>query len=135
MTKEQPKPSPWYQDGLQFTCSGCGDCCTGTPGWVWVNQQEIKAIAAEKGIEDTDEFEALYVRKIGARKSLKEFPNGGLRFFRLRIATVSGLSFSAPPVSHLAFLGFQPQVTRNLAADLSGMPRKWHRKITRPGAN
>lgn len=81
MTKEQPKSSPWYQDGLQFTCSGCGDCCTGTPGWVWVNQQEIKAIAAEKGIEDTDEFEALYVRKIGARKSLKEFPNGDCVFF------------------------------------------------------
>jgi len=24
---------PWYKDGLKFSCSGCGDCCTGAPGY------------------------------------------------------------------------------------------------------
>jgi hypothetical protein len=38
---------PWYKDGLRFTCTGCGDCCTGAPGYVWVNKEEIEALAAE----------------------------------------------------------------------------------------
>ncbi|MCH7752933.1 MAG: YkgJ family cysteine cluster protein, partial [Planctomycetes bacterium] len=37
---------PWYQDGLRFKCTGCGNCCTGSPGYVWVNQAEINALAA-----------------------------------------------------------------------------------------
>lgn len=71
----------WYKDGLKFTCSGCGDCCTGAPGWVWVNKQEIEDIAAVIGESDIEEFERLYVRKIGIRKSLIEFPNGDCVFF------------------------------------------------------
>jgi Fe-S-cluster containining protein len=62
---------PWYKDGLKFECTGCGDCCTGAPGYVWVNAEEIAALAAEVGI-DVPQFEKQYVRKIGARKSLKE---------------------------------------------------------------
>jgi Fe-S-cluster containining protein len=67
----QTSEQPWYKDGLQFQCTGCGDCCTGAPGYVWVNKEEITALAAEVGL-DVPEFEKLYVRKIGARKSLKE---------------------------------------------------------------
>lgn len=62
---------PWYEDGLRFTCTGCGDCCTGAPGYVWVNGDEIAALAAELGL-DVAEFEKRYVRQIGVRKSLKE---------------------------------------------------------------
>lgn len=72
---------PWYKDGLKFTCSGCGDCCTGAPGWVWVNKEEIAEIAAVVGIDDLEEFEEMYVRKIGIRKSLKEYSNGDCVFF------------------------------------------------------
>ena len=64
---------PWYKDGLKFSCSGCGDCCTGTPGYVWVNQEEIATMAEFLG-HSVDDFEKLYVRKIGIRKSLKELP-------------------------------------------------------------
>ncbi|MBW3600393.1 MAG: YkgJ family cysteine cluster protein [Planctomycetes bacterium] len=71
---------PWHQDGLRFTCTQCGDCCTGAPGYVWVNQEEIKQLAAATG-EDVEHFEKLYVRKIGIRKSLVEFPNGDCVFF------------------------------------------------------
>ena len=71
---------PWYHGGLQFSCSQCGDCCTGAPGYVWVNKQEIAALAERLG-ESVDEFERLYVRKVGIRKSLKEFPNGDCVFF------------------------------------------------------
>ncbi|MEQ8790510.1 MAG: YkgJ family cysteine cluster protein [Pirellulaceae bacterium] len=66
---------PWYQDGLRFQCTGCGDCCTGGPGFVWVNKEEIAALAEAIGEEDLERFEKLYVRRIGIRKSLKELPN------------------------------------------------------------
>lgn len=72
MTKKDAQP--WYEDGLQFTCSGCGDCCTGAPGYVWVNKEEIAALAAEVGL-DVETFEKRYVRLIGVRKSLNELPH------------------------------------------------------------
>lgn len=83
---------PWYKDGLRFECTQCGDCCTGAPGCVWVNQAEIDALAAEIGEEDVDKFEDMYVRKIGVRRSLKEFPNGDCVFFdtEARKCTVYG---------------------------------------------
>jgi Fe-S-cluster containining protein len=71
---------PWYKDGLQFQCTGCGDCCTGAPGYVWVNKEDIANLAAR--VELTiDEFESKYVRSVGARKSLVEFKNGDCVFF------------------------------------------------------
>lgn len=71
--------SPWYKDGLRFTCTGCGDCCSGAPGYVWVNKREIGEMAALISL-DVAEFEKRYVRKIGVRKSLVEFPNGDCVF-------------------------------------------------------
>jgi hypothetical protein len=35
----------WYADGLQFTCSQCGNCCTGGPGYVWMSKEEIVRLA------------------------------------------------------------------------------------------
>ena len=71
---------PWYQNGLRFECTQCGDCCTGAPGFVWVNQAEIQALAETTGQEVAD-FERTYVRKVGIRKSLRELPNGDCVFF------------------------------------------------------
>lgn len=71
---------PWFREGLKFACTGCGDCCTGAPGYVWVNKAEIEALAAAIGI-DTGEFQRRYVRKVGIRKSLIEWTNGDCIFF------------------------------------------------------
>jgi Fe-S-cluster containining protein len=71
---------PWYKDGLRFQCTGCGDCCTGAPGYVWVNKQDIAALAAAVQLDDA-EFEARYVRYVGVRRSLVEFENGDCVFF------------------------------------------------------
>lgn len=71
---------PWFKDGLRFRCSQCGDCCTGAPGHVWVNQEEIRNLASRIGVE-VEEFERKYVRQVGIRKSLVEFPNGDCVFF------------------------------------------------------
>mgnify|MGYP002637670099 CR=1 FL=1 len=72
---------PWYKDGLRFECTQCGDCCTGAPGYVWVNQSEIAALAELIDEPDLAEFERKYVRKIGIRKSLIEYSNGDCVFF------------------------------------------------------
>lgn len=81
---------PWYHKGLKFECTQCGDCCTGAPGFVWVNQEEINAIATLIGVE-LDEFERKYVRRVGIRRSLVEFPDDGSCVFfdtKLRKCTV-----------------------------------------------
>lgn len=71
---------PWYKDGLRFQCTGCGDCCTGDPGYVWVNGKDIAAMAAAVEM-DIEEFESRYVRQVGVRKSLVEHDNGDCVFF------------------------------------------------------
>jgi len=71
---------PWYQNGLKFHCTQCGNCCTGAPGFVWVNKEEIEHLAAYLSMQ-VDDFERQYVRKVGIRKSLVEFSNGDCVFF------------------------------------------------------
>lgn len=83
MTKKsqtRSKSEPWYKDGLKFKCSGCGDCCTGAPGYVWVNKAEVEAMAPLVDLT-VEEFQEQYTRKIGIRRSLKEFANGDCVFF------------------------------------------------------
>ncbi|MEX2142738.1 MAG: YkgJ family cysteine cluster protein [Pirellulales bacterium] len=72
--------APWFQDGLRFQCSQCGDCCTGAPGYVWVNKAEIEGLAAKLEMS-VPAFEKQFVRQVGARKSLVEYPNGDCVFF------------------------------------------------------
>lgn len=66
---------PWYSSGLRFTCTECGDCCTGAPGYVWVNKEEIEALAHAIGMSDVAAFEKKYVRQLGVRRSLRERAN------------------------------------------------------------
>lgn len=63
---------PWYQEGLRFECTGCGKCCTGAPGYTWVDEQEIQAIADYLNMP-IDKFSRVYLRKVMNRYSLIEF--------------------------------------------------------------
>lgn len=74
--------APWYQSGLSFQCTGCGNCCSGPQtGFVWVDEQEIAAIAKRVGMaDDLDRFERQFVRTIGNRKSLVEYSDGDCIF-------------------------------------------------------
>ena len=71
---------PWYHEGLKFRCTCCGRCCTGDPGYVWVNRSETKALAQSLGLTPL-EFEKAFLRSVGHRKSLIELPNGDCVFF------------------------------------------------------
>ncbi len=46
-----------------------------------MNKEEIAALSDALGFDDVEKFEDKYVRKIGIRKSLVEFPNGDCVFF------------------------------------------------------
>ena len=66
---------PWYHEGLRFRCTGCGACCTGEPGHIWVNRAEIHAMAEALDMLP-EEFEKTFVRTKGRRRTLKERPGG-----------------------------------------------------------
>ena len=63
--------SDWYEDGLRFSCSQCGNCCTGPPGAVWFTDKEGRAMAKKLDIT-VDDFYKRYTRKIGVKWSLIE---------------------------------------------------------------
>jgi Fe-S-cluster containining protein len=78
---DMPEPeNPWFEDGLAFECTRCGACCTGAPGFVWVNEEEIGRIAAYRG-ETLEQFSTRFVRQIGNRYSLIERPGGDCIFW------------------------------------------------------
>lgn len=66
-------PTPWYAEGLNFECTGCGQCCTGFPGYVWVTDEEIEQIAAFLNLS-IEEFVRCHLRLVNGRLSLIELP-------------------------------------------------------------
>jgi Fe-S-cluster containining protein len=71
---------PWYSGGLRFSCTRCGKCCTGEPGFVWVTDEEIDAIAKYRN-EPVWELIQLYTRRSKGRRTLREKANGDCIFF------------------------------------------------------
>ncbi|WP_435010604.1 YkgJ family cysteine cluster protein [Tundrisphaera lichenicola] len=71
---------PWYREGLSFTCTRCGACCTGAPGYVWVNVEEISRLAEHRG-ETLEVFSRQFVRRVNQRFSLIERPGGDCIFW------------------------------------------------------
>ncbi len=60
----EPAPQvPWYADGLQFTCTRCGNCCTGAPGFTWVDDDEIARLADRLGLDNAS-FRRRYTRRV-----------------------------------------------------------------------
>ena len=72
--------APWYRDGLCFSCTQCGNCCTGAPGVVWVTDEEIARIAEVTGMS-LGEVRLFHTRIVGGRVSLREHANGDCVFF------------------------------------------------------
>ena len=71
----------WYKDGLCFECTRCGDCCSGFPGTVTVDDAEIAALATRLELDDA-EFRRRYTRHMqDGSTSLREEPNYDCVFF------------------------------------------------------
>lgn len=66
---------PWYaQSGLRFTCTQCGNCCTGPAGYVWISDVELQRLSEHLKLS-VDQIIRQYCRRIGNRISLKEHRN------------------------------------------------------------
>ena len=70
----------WFEDGLRFTCTRCGNCCTGEPGFVWVNDDELAAIAEHRG-QALREVVALHTKQGPRGRTLREKANGDCVFY------------------------------------------------------
>jgi Fe-S-cluster containining protein len=57
---------PWYKNGLRFECTRCGNCCGGEPGYVWVDKEEIAALAQRLGLREA-EFRRRYTFLVSGR--------------------------------------------------------------------
>lgn len=79
MSHESPTTTDWFDDtdptgagpGLRFSCTMCGNCCTGPEGYVLFNDAEAKALAARFGIS-VAEFVERYTKDTVFGRSLAE---------------------------------------------------------------
>jgi uncharacterized protein len=104
MTESSSKPTPpqshgpWYAAGLRFACTGCGRCCTGANGYVWVTIAEIHALAGRLAL-DVNEFGPRYLRRFGERYALVDKPGGDCVFLAGKACSV----YEARPAQCRAF--------------------------------
>lgn len=67
---------PWYKDGLAFSCiHGCGICCKGPGGYVWVSEEEIQTLAKALDMP-LDEFCRKMLRRTNTGLALVDGPTG-----------------------------------------------------------
>lgn len=52
----------WFQEGLKFKCTGCGKCCTGSPGYVYLSEPDVYRLADHLQMSAKDFLEQ-YARK------------------------------------------------------------------------
>jgi len=71
----------WYVAGLSFSCTQCGNCCSGEPGYVWATKEEIAGIAKFLGRTDGT-LGKKHLRRVGLRYSLTEKPDGDCIFLK-----------------------------------------------------
>ena len=69
----------WYHDGLKFTCTQCGNCCSGDTGYVWATKEEIRRIAEFLG-RPNGRLDKKHLRRVGLHYSLTEKPGGDCVF-------------------------------------------------------
>lgn len=91
MSKPSTKKSEWFDKpdptgttdtgevGLRFTCTQCGNCCTGPTGFVLFTDDEAGAMAKDLGI-GKDEFIAQHTRETIVGRSLNEIEVDGFGY-------------------------------------------------------
>lgn len=74
-----PTRTPWYVQGLRFQCRGCGDCCRGPGGYVWINADEVRELAEALSM-DIGEFGSRYLRRTPTGLALVDGKSGDCPF-------------------------------------------------------
>ena len=98
--------SHWFAEGLQFECTRCGNCCTGSPGSVRVSREEIELLAKDFNLKPK-EFRARFTRRLpDGAISLIEKPNRDCVFWDQERG-LHRICPAAAAMSHLALLARQ----------------------------
>lgn len=63
----------WFKDGLRFRCTGCGRCCTGSSGYVFLSASDIEKLAAQCQISQ-EAFLEKYTRIVDGQICLLDAP-------------------------------------------------------------
>ncbi len=61
--------SPWFDEGLKFKCTGCGKCCTGSPGYVFLSKPDLEKLAEHFHLSE-EEFLKKYARYVDEQYAL-----------------------------------------------------------------
>lgn len=64
---------PWFKNGLRFKCTGCGECCTGSPGYVFLSERDLTVLALHADL-NVEEFSKRYVRIVDGQAALIDSP-------------------------------------------------------------
>lgn len=77
-SKTGNRPVEWFAEasggdapGLRFSCTMCGNCCSGPPGYVVVSDEEAAALATRLGIS-VEKFLREYTHQTSEGRSLNE---------------------------------------------------------------
>lgn len=68
---ETTEETPWYDPGLRFKCTQCGNCCSGPAGVVWFTEEEGGRMAEFLGMTKVD-FLRQYAERRYGKWTLKE---------------------------------------------------------------
>jgi len=64
---------PWFHEGLRFKCTGCGKCCTGADGYVFLSPKDLIILADQFKLSVT-EFIEQYTRIVDGQICLIDAP-------------------------------------------------------------
>jgi Fe-S-cluster containining protein len=70
---EETLKKPWFSEGLRFKCTGCGGCCTGSPGYVYLSLSDLERLANHLQMSSV-EFAKQYTRQVDDMYALLERP-------------------------------------------------------------
>jgi len=62
---------PWFGEGLHFSCTMCGACCTGPPGYVLYTDEDLTRMSRRLGVRE-DAFIETYTHDTVEGRSLNE---------------------------------------------------------------
>jgi hypothetical protein len=121
---DQEAESPWWGEGLRFSCLGCGRCCRGEPGSVWLLPADEERLARCLELS-LGEFRSRFALRRAGRWSLRERANYDCVLLADRGMRCGG--YGGRPLQCRLF-PFWPSVVRS--------PTSWERAARRcPGMN
>ncbi len=74
VSQRKIRMEPWYSEGLRFKCTGCGKCCTGSGGYVFLTPKDLEQLANHLSISP-ETFRSKYTQKVDDRLALIDKPH------------------------------------------------------------